>query len=309
MRIVGTVATALVLGLLLLLAACAAPERVTRESNLRTDPAQLRAPHTLVFLVPGALASTALFGPALDWGGNGVAVIEYRFPGFDGLPEDRTVNILVAAKTIAQVANRYPRARVRLIGFSTGAAIAIEAAARMPHEDVEVAAISSAVPFPGMLGAGPRGFLGLVRAAHAAGTLDAKEVWLEYFKVLLYGWHWDRDPATRARAEAIVEALRDQIVVPEDGVGRSHTANLLVWTLSREVREDPPRVRFYHGVNDTVVPLRLVKKLAHRLGARIMAFAPDAHLLLITRPALMERVGRDLDVLPGARPKGARALR
>lgn len=251
---------------------------------------------TLVILVPGALASTHLFGPAFRWGGGGTAIVEYRFPGFDDLPADRSVHIIQSASTIADFANHFPGARIRLMGFSTGGAIAIEAAARMRHEDVEVAAISSAVPFPGMLGVGPRGFAQILRAAVATGSVDAKTVWLEYFKTLLFGVDWDKDPRTRAWANAFVERFRQDIVLPDDGVGRSHTSNLLIWTLSEEARSANRKVRFYHGRNDTIVPLRLVQRLAASLNAQVVTYEPDAHLLLITRPSVIVQAGRDLGI-------------
>lgn len=286
----------LVLMVAFLVSACAAQAPYRRESNMRTNVAQLAHADTIVFLVPGALASTYLFGPALEWGGHGTAVVEYRFPGFDGLPLDRDVKILPAARSIAALANQHPNARIRLIGFSTGAAIAIEAAARMNHDDVEVGAISAAVPFPGMLGVGPRGLAGLTRAAAHVGTLEAKEVWLEYFKILLFGWNWEDDPATRRWANAYVERFRDSVVVPSNGVGRSHTSDLLTWTLSPQARKAHTKIRFYHGGNDTIVPLRLVKRLAKRLEAPVTVYRPDAHLLLVTRPSVISRVGRDLHI-------------
>lgn len=279
-----------------LVTACAEPKRYERESNMRTNFNHLAAADTIVFLVPGALASTHLFGPALELGGNGTAVVEYRFPGFDDLPHDRDVNIIRAAKKIASLANQYPHARVRLMGFSTGAAIAIEAAARIDNPDVEVGAIASAVPFPGMLGAGPRGAYGLTRSALTIGSLQAEEVWLEYFKILLFGWDWEQDPATRDWANAYVDWFRDKVEVPSDGVGASHTRNLLIWSLSPQLRANPPKVRFYHGENDTIVPLRLVKSLAAKLGSTVHVFSPDAHLLLLTSPDVIEIAGRDLDL-------------
>lgn len=282
--------------LLLALAACAAPEPYRRESNMRTNLAQLAQADTIVFLVPGALSSTSLFGPALGWGGEGTAVVEFRFPGFDDLPADRNVHILNNARAIAALANQYPDARIRLIGFSTGAAIAIEAAARMKNADIEVGAVSSAVPFPGMLGAGPRALFGLTRAATRVGTLETKEVWLEYFKILLFGWKWEDDPATRRWANAFVESFRETVVVPNDGLGRAHTTNLLVWTLSAEARAADTKIRFYHGGNDTIVPLRLVRRLADTLDAEVRVYRPDAHLLLLTRPGIIGEVGRDLRI-------------
>ncbi|MEM7439507.1 MAG: alpha/beta hydrolase [Pseudomonadota bacterium] len=281
------------LAVALLVSACATPEPPEpRESNMRIVGGHLGSADTIVFLVPGALASTTLFGPARRVSGKGVAVVEYRFPGFDGLPADRNVYIQRSAKKIASVANRYPNARVRLMGFSTGAAIAIEAAARIDNADVEVGAISAAVPFPGMLGAGPRGAYGLTRAAISAKSLKPEKVWLEYFKTLLFGWEWESDPATRDWANAYVDWFEESLEIPDDGVGASHTRNLLVWTLSDEVRANPPKVRFYHGVNDTIVPLRLVKELAAKVDGTVHTYRPDAHLLLITRPSVIVTAGR-----------------
>lgn len=272
------------------LAACAtAPPAAKPPLYSLSQPAP--APQTVTFLLPGALSTSDVFGPALGWGGRDHLVVEYRLPGMQGEPVSPPLVIDRAADWVAAYANRYPKARINLLGFSTGAAVAIEASGRITDGSrVRVAAISSATPFPGAVLATLRGAVQLAGAALSARVSDRRAIWEEYFKTLLFGTAWRRDPVLAARAETMVARWRDQIVIPGESKGRAQSSNLLVWTLSPEARHSKARIVLFHGAQDPIFPLSHIRVLARALGAGICVYADGGHLLLLTEPDLMPRI-------------------
>jgi pimeloyl-ACP methyl ester carboxylesterase len=289
--VTGRLWPALAVGLLL--AACdRTPEAA--KPPLYADR-NLLAPEEITFLLPGALSTAAIFGQANDWGSDRHLVVEYRLPGMRGEPLDPPLDILRAADWIADYANRYPETRINLIGYSTGAAIAIEAAGRI--EDgarVNVAAISSATPFPGAVLAFLRGGIGVAGAAVAAGTLDAQTIWDEYFITLYLGAGWRNVPEKQAIAADIRRSFEGRINKPGEGRGRSQSASLLAWVVSPEAQASGANITFFHGENDPVFPLAGVRHLASRLGATLCVLPADGHMVLLSRPDLMDRVDRVL---------------
>jgi pimeloyl-ACP methyl ester carboxylesterase len=220
-------------------------------------------------------------------------VVEYRLPGMRGEPLDPPLDILRSARWVADYANRYPDARINLLGYSTGAAIAIEAAGRINHgERVTVAAISSATPFPGAALAFVRGTIGVAGTALANGTFDAQTVWDEYFITLYLGSGWRNSPEKRAIAEEIRRSFEGRINKPGEGRGRSQSASLLLWTLSPEALASKARVTFFHGEHDPVFPLPHVQNLAARLNAPVCVLPDDGHMVLLSQADLIDRVER-----------------
>ena len=69
-------------------------------------------------------------------------------------------------------------------------------------------------------------------------------------------------------------------------------ASLLAWTLSPEALDSAARITFFHGENDPVFPLPQVRRLAARLNAPVCVLPEDGHMVLLSRPDLMERVKR-----------------
>lgn len=275
----------------LVLAACGrTPE--TAKPPLYTA-GQATAPDQITFLLPGALTTADIFGPANDWNSARHLVIEYRLPGMRGEPLSPPLDILRAATQVAAYANRYPRARINLLGYSTGAAIAIEAAGRITDSQrVRVVAISSATPFPGAALALARGIVGVAGTALREGTLDRQTVWDEYFIILYLGSGWRQSSEKRAIADAIRRSFEGRINTPGDGRGRSQSASLLAWNLSPEALASAARITFFHGENDPVFPLPQVRRLAARLNAPVCVLPEDGHMVLLSRPDLMERVKR-----------------
>jgi pimeloyl-ACP methyl ester carboxylesterase len=279
-------------GLLLavLLAACA-PALPAARVPLYPVSEPVPAPRMVTFLLPGALSTAEVFGPAHGWGGPDHLVVEYRLPGMQGEPVSPALLIDRAATWVADYTNRYPEARINLLGFSTGAAIAIEASGRITDGNrVRVAAVSSATPFPGAVLATLRGAVQVAGAALSAGVFDGEGIWEEYFKTLLFGTAWHRDPMLAARAEALLARWRDGIVAPGGNKGRAQAGNLLVWTLSPEARRSDAQIVLFHGAHDPIFPLVQIRLLAGALDAGICAYPDGGHLLFLTHPDLMARI-------------------
>jgi pimeloyl-ACP methyl ester carboxylesterase len=275
----------------LLLAACATTPEAAKPPLYTAGAAS--EPDQITFLIPGALSTAGIFGEANDWDNDRHLVIEYRLPGMRGEPLDPPLDILRSARWIADYANRYPDARINLLGYSTGAAIAIEAAGMIDASGrVTVAAISSATPFPGAAFAFLRGSIGVAGTALAAGSLDPQTVWDEYFITLYLGKGWRNSPGKRAIADAIRQSFDGRINRPGEGRGRSQSASLLFWTLSPEAQATKARIRFFHGENDPIFPLAEIRTLAAHLGATVCVLPDDGHMPLLSRPDLIDRVER-----------------
>ena len=87
------------LSLLLSLMACS-PQKPFQgqQSPFVYDKGDVQRADTLVFLIPGAMASIGIFDPARHWADQGYAPVYYRFPGMDGLALDHSLGIEYAAE-------------------------------------------------------------------------------------------------------------------------------------------------------------------------------------------------------------------
>jgi pimeloyl-ACP methyl ester carboxylesterase len=283
----------LALAAALLLAACAGVPKDARPPLYTAGTTD--APEEITFLLPGALSTADIFGAANDWNSDRHLVIEYRLPGMRGEPVDPPLDILRAADWVADYGNLYPKAQINLLGYSTGAAIAIEAAGRIEDSArVDVIAISSATPFPGAALATLRGAAGVAGSAIAAGTLDPQTVWDEYFITLYLGSGWRTSPEKVALADRIRESFEGRINKPGEGRGRSQSGSLLGWALSEDAMASEARITFFHGENDPVFPLSGVHQLAGRLQATLCVLPKDGHMVLLSRADLIDRVERVL---------------
>jgi pimeloyl-ACP methyl ester carboxylesterase len=65
-----------------------------------------------------------------------------------------------------------------------------------------------------------------------------------------------------------------------------------LWTLSPEVLASNAQVTFFHGENDPVFRLAGVRSLAARLGATMCVLPEDGHMLLLSRPDIVDRASR-----------------
>jgi pimeloyl-ACP methyl ester carboxylesterase len=270
---------------------CARPAGDVRPALYPTDLSQNRRPAEITFLLPGALTTAEIFRPAQDWASEDHQVVEYRLPGMQGEPVAPPLDIVRSATWVADYANRYPEAKINLLGYSTGAAIAIEAAARIiPGERVRVAAVSSPTPFPGAALAGLRGGLEVAGSAIRIGSLDRQKVWEDYYKTLYFGKGWRRSAEKRERSERLEDIVRGRVLAPGGGVGKAQSASLLFWKPSEATRSASARITFFHGEKDPVFPLPAVRRLAKRLDGEICVLPEAGHLVFQSVSDLVERI-------------------
>lgn len=286
------------LSLLLVLAACAAPPPTTSDPLL-FKPDRVARAQSVIIAVPGALTPVLVLSGLETLATADRAVVYYRLPGFDGRPADEVIDLDFAANHIAAFVAENGFQAVYIVGHSTGAAIAMEAAGRIKETDpmlpVQIAAISSALPAPQPTLAGLRGAGGTAAAAFRARSLDPRTVWLEYYRTLAYGRGAQDRAEVAAAADKLVAANEGRIEIPEDGLARRHWRAVRRWP-----GPDPDTLRgvpitFLHGAGDPVFPLRALGRFAKRLpDARVEAIPDSGHLLLLTRPTIWADINRIL---------------
>ncbi|MCO6383495.1 alpha/beta fold hydrolase [Oceanicola sp. 502str15] len=285
------------LALPLLLAACAAPPTLpVGESPLATNPARsaraAEAPR-LTVMIPGALASVDIFAPTNGWAARGHALAYYRFPGMDGLELDHQLSITAAAEEIARYARQHPDKQLTLVGYSAGGAIALEAAALLAPRPVTVAAISPSPEHAGGLQTILRGAGDVISAATRAGSFTRKAIWDEYWKTLLYGRNNRDNPRFTNQIETLSKEHAPRIADPSPALVRAHSSGLRRWELSEGADLSHARIGFFIGMEDPVFSTRQTDTLRRRAGGgRLIGFADDGHLLLLTRKSLFDHVLR-----------------
>ncbi|MCP5072910.1 MAG: alpha/beta hydrolase [Rhodobacteraceae bacterium] len=261
------------------------------QSPLKYELQKVEKADTLVFLVPGALASVKIFGAEEVWQKNGSAIVQYRFPGLDGLPLDHALDIDSAAGTISRFANRYPNKKFRLAGYSTGGPIAITAASRIKSNDVKVAAISTAVEFGGGLETQSRGAFDVVNAAFRAGTLQKDEIWYEYYRILLFGRSTLDNPKLAEKSSTIVRQEKKRLVVPDSRISKAHTSALRSWQLPAAFDIPNVKIQFFVGLEDPVFSRRQTLAFARKVGAsKISGYRDQGHLIFLTNPGVFKDV-------------------
>nr|WP_253944237.1 alpha/beta fold hydrolase [Pseudogemmobacter hezensis] len=195
------------------------------------------------------------------------------------------------AAAIAAHARRYPGARLEILGYSTGGAIALEAAGRIgPARQLRVVVLSGVTPVPGAYESAARGALAVGVSALTVGSLQPRAIWGEYYKVLLYGYGWRRDPAIRRQAERQAARDRDHLILPVKGLGRAHTKDLLRWTLSDAARHSGAEILFLHGSEDPVFAVGGISGLARRVGGTLCVVPGGGHVMLVTHPRILGRI-------------------
>ncbi|ABG30406.1 hypothetical protein RD1_0711 [Roseobacter denitrificans OCh 114] len=214
----------------------------------------------------------------------------YRFPGLDGRALSPALRIEQAAGDIAGLAAAYPDTPFRLLGFSTGAPIAISAAARMRNE-VKVAGLSPAVECGGGAETAIRTTRLILNAAWRVRSVRLRRVWLAYYRLLLFGTPVLSDQALSTRAAQIIAARADRIVFPEGGLPRAHMADLRRWRLPRDIAFEEGRIRFFHGLEDPVFSPEQIRRFAAQLGGvPVTGYEGQGHLMFASHLPVFDDV-------------------
>lgn len=240
-------------------------------------------------MVPGALSRISMFDDAAVWRSRGYGLVHYRFPGLDGRAIAPPLQIAQAAQEIVALAARYPDTPLRLLGFSTGAAIVMSATAHLTGT-VRVALMSSAVTRGGGADTFRRGVQDMAAAALRARTLNRRRIWLEYYRVLLFGRGVVKDADLSRQARQIIEMRRDKIVYPDEGRPEAHTSDLRRWRVPKTLRYAPGQARLFWGMDDPVFSRRQQERLARQIGASLTAYAGHGHLTFATHPAIFDDI-------------------
>lgn len=271
---------------------CATPKPFAgAQSPLLFDKDQVQRADTLLFLVPGALASIEIFDPVKNWNEPGYAPIYYRFPGLDGLPMDHSLGIDNAATQIAALANRYPGKKVRILGYSTGGPIGILALDKIHAADVRAAAMSPAVTRAGGIGTAARAVGDVLGSALRVGSVDRETVWLDYYRTLLFGHAGLKDPALSDRIDQLVDAKKETIIIPGTALANAHSRDLRRWSLPKGAHSNPSHIRFFIGLSDPVFSTAQTRRFSRRLGGVLTYGYPgQGHLLFLTHPGVFDDV-------------------
>jgi len=287
------------LATLWMLGACSVPDQPGSSDPLLFDQAALARANSAVVAIPGALTSIRVLFPLNAVVTRDRAVAYYRLPGYDGRPQAEWVDIDRAAGRIARLVQEAGLRRVDLVGHSTGAVIAVEAAKTirrtLPDVDVRVHAISTALPAPQPVLAGVRGAAGTVAAAARTRSLNPRTVWLDYYRRLAYGPDAQSDPQVARAADALVKANDDRITLPSRGLGRRHTRDLRRWRNLDPQALKGARLDYYHGAADPVFPPRITARFVKTMpGANLHLIDGHGHLLLLTYPQVWDRIIADI---------------
>ncbi|KIC48447.1 alpha/beta hydrolase [Tateyamaria sp. ANG-S1] len=281
------------------LTACTAPKESSLSDPLIYNARAMARADSAVLAIPGAMTSIRVLTPIERFATRDRAIAYFRLPGFDGRPSAESVDLDRAAARIAQLVQTYELKWIDLIGHSTGAVIALEAAkdirALSPDTEVRVSGISTALPAPQPILAGLRGAAGTVAAAARTRSLNPRTVWLEYYRRLAYGPDVETVPERAQAADALVEANTARIELPEDGLYRRHTRDLRRWTNPDPEALSGAQITFYHGAVDPVFPPRPTQRFVNSLpGANITFIDGHGHLILLTYPQVWDQIGATL---------------
>ncbi len=279
--------------MLLVLGACTRAELPVQgaQDPMRFASEELGKADKLLVLVPGAFASVGLFGPKTRWQRAGYGVVEYRFPGLDGLPLDHRLAVDSAADRIAHLMRTHPGKPLHFLGYSTGAAIAFSAAEKLENRKIKIAALSSAVPYPSTLTTGLNGAIDIVSAAVRARSTNPQKVWLSYYETLLFGRKGLRNPALQDDIARFRAAAEGRLSAPSPELSSAHSSGVRNWRPSFAAGN--ALIRFFHGDEDPVITRGQIGRFAARIPeAEIRGYPDHGHLLFLTAPNVFDDVLR-----------------
>lgn len=267
----------------------ASAETATSEFLIYDEEA-VAAAEALVICIPGALTCISMFDAVAGWRVDGWEPVYYPFPGLDGRALTPPLNIVDAAAEIVAFARRYRSKRICVIGFSTGGAIALTTAAALPPS-VKVAGMAPALPKAGGWRTGLSIARALSGAALRARSLAVKQVWLEYYRVLLFGRSVLRYADTARRSDEITSARVLNMVFPERAILRTHTQDLKRWKGPVDPLPNPRNVRFFTGSEDPVFSPAQTAEFAAKLGVTgISQYAGHGHLLFLSAAQVFDDI-------------------
>ncbi|WP_299695344.1 alpha/beta hydrolase [uncultured Tateyamaria sp.] len=251
-----------------------------------------RADHLVIF-VPGVLSSIQIFDAAKPHLPKNTASAYYRFPGLDGVPLAPALQVDLAAREIALLADTYPNHELTLVGYSGGAAIVLEASQLLGSpRAANLALISPTPPFGGGLETRLRTTRDVLAVSVRLGTLDISKIWPEYWKVLAFGWDNYRSGARAEEVERLLERERSNIVIPRREIAKAHTQSLQRWELSSNFDARRLRIGVFYGAKDPVFSEKQTEALIQQLGGaeRTQRYPDQGHIPIITEPRLFEDI-------------------
>ena len=256
------------------------------ENPLVYDAGAIDRAEKVAIFIPGALSSIQVFAGSRAWREAGYARAFYRYPGLDGLPVDHRLDPKTAAREVAAFANTLGDKQVVLVGYSTGALIALEAAPQIdPVHRVRIAAMSPAVEHAGGARTILRGAGDVVRAVAATRSLSKRKVWPRFWAGLLFGPEALADPEPSDELKtAVVEGAK--VNTPLDTkIALAHVLALPGWRLPDDLDLTGIPVAFFIGLNDPVFSTRQTTDFSRKIGGvPILGYPGQGHLLFFTRP-------------------------
>ncbi|SHF46600.1 Pimeloyl-ACP methyl ester carboxylesterase [Loktanella atrilutea] len=279
---------------LMLCAGCSPALMKTRgaEDPMIYDRARVERADRVAIFIPGALSSIAVFKETADWEDEGFARAFYRYPGLDGLPVDHRLDPATAAAEVAAFANTLEASEVTLVGYSTGALIALQAAPRIdPSHHVRVAAMSPAVEHAGGLRTILRGARDMGRAMVATRSVAKAKVWPRFWAGLLFGPDALEAPTPSPELQAAVVAGSKISTPLSTQTAIAHTLALPGWRLPDDLDLTGIPVSFFIGLNDPVFSTLQTTDFSRKIGGvPILGYPGQGHLLFFTRPDVFDDI-------------------
>lgn len=267
------------------------------------DAAAVAQADKVALFIPGALSSIEVFGPSKDWEAAGYTRAFYRYPGLDGLPTDHRLDPSTAAADVVQFASKLaPDAQLVLVGYSTGALIALEAAPDIdPAHQVRVAAMSPSVEHAGGLQTIVSGAGDVVRAVYATKSVAKEKVWPRFWAGLLFGREELAAPtASPELKDAVARGSKIQTQL-DTQIAFAHMLALPGWRLPDDLDLTGIPVAFFIGLSDPVFSTRQTTNFSRKIGGvPILGYPGQGHLLFFTRPDVFADM---LDFAEGRPPR------
>ncbi|MEP3296282.1 MAG: alpha/beta hydrolase [Pseudoruegeria sp.] len=252
--------------------------------HLIVDPAAQTEPeHTVVFLT-GALAPIEIFSKAREAFDDSFTLIYYPFPGLNGRPVAPPLDIQKEGRRLAAFVEQYQPDQVSLVGYSTGAAIAIEAAHHVSADHrLSLALISPSAERAGGLATALTGARDIFSAAKRAGSFDLNLLWPEYWKLLLIGRQSYLDNGRSQYANSMLQRNHANLVIPTSEVRKAHTLSLKHWVVPDGFSAINRRIGVFYGAVDPVFSNRQTQNLIEKLlSVHVVKYSNQGHLVPIS---------------------------